>query len=180
MPQPIATQEQWSQVRDTAVACGSIKEAAAVHGISYNAAKQRARREKWPVARRLQKLIATREQAQQQLVTRNNATTSLSPHVTSTSDALVTLLSEHEHKTKLSLSKATMNMAQQAETAPLEQAPNLHKVAQTAGIVHQWKDRKDPGILNVAVLAGGKAAFQITQKPQVERVAKAEIMDSTE
>lgn len=41
-------------------------------------------------------------------------------------------------------------------------------------------NQEHSGILNVAVLAGGKAAFQITQKPQVERVAKAEIMDSTE
>ena len=88
------------------------------------------------------------------------------PPVTSTSDALVTLLAEDENKTRLSLSKASMNMAQQAETAPLRQAPDLHSVAKTAALVHRWEDRKDPGILNVKVLAMGKAAFQVVQQGQ--------------
>jgi hypothetical protein len=145
-------------VRDTAVACGSIKEAATVHGVSYGAAKERAHREQWPVARRLSKAVAAAKAAASQAVT---VTTGRVTSVTSTPDALVSIMAEHEQKTKLSLSKATMNMAQQAEEAPLEQAPHLHKVAQTAGIVHYWEGRKDPGILNVAVLAGGKAAFQV-------------------
>jgi hypothetical protein len=63
----------------------------------------------------------------------------------------------------------------------LDKAHCVHDVAKVAALVHQWdKEHPHPGILNVRVLAGGKAAFQITQKPQVERVAKAEIMDSTE
>jgi len=156
MPQPIATQDQWNQVRDTAVACGSIKEAAGVHGVSYQAAKQRAKREAWPVARRLHKaIVQARAAASRSLEAATGRVTS----VTSTPGALVSIMAEHEQKTKLSLSKASMNMAQQAEEAPLEQAPNLHKVAQTAGLVHHWEGRKDPGILNVAVLAGGKAMF---------------------
>ena len=163
MPRPIATQDQWNQVRDTAVACGSIKEAAAVHCLSYGAARERARREQWPVARRLNKAVTAAKAAASRAVT---ATTGRVTSVTSTSEALVNILSEQEHKTKLSLSKATMNMAQQAEEAPLEQAPNLHKVAQTAGIVHHWEGRKDPGILNVAVLAGGKAMFSYNPQPR--------------
>ncbi len=73
-------------------------------------------------------------------------------------------MAEHEQKTKLSLSKASMNMAQQAETAPLDKAHRVHDVYKTAAGVHRWDDRKDPGILNVAVLAGGKAAFQLLQQ----------------
>jgi molybdenum-dependent DNA-binding transcriptional regulator ModE len=108
MPQPIATQEQWNQVRDTAVACGSIKEGARVHGVSYQAAKQRAKREAWPVARRLNKaIVQARTAASRSLEAATGSVTS----VTSTPDALVSIMAEHEHKTKLSLSKASMNMA---------------------------------------------------------------------
>jgi molybdenum-dependent DNA-binding transcriptional regulator ModE len=161
MPQPIATQDQWNQVRDTAVACGSIKEAAAVHGVSYQAAKQRAKREAWPVARRLNRaIVQARLAASRSLEAATGRVTS----VTSTPDALVSIMAEHEQKTKLSLSKASMNMAQQAETAPLEQAPDVHSVAKTAAIVHRWGNEQGNSILNVRVLAMGKAAF--TYKPE--------------
>src|SRR5882724_6152636 len=107
MPQPIATQDQWNQVRDTAVACGSIKEAAGVHGVSYQAAKQRAKREAWPVARRLHKaIVQARAAASRSLEAATGRVTS----VTSTPGALVSIMAEHEQKTKLSLSKASMNM----------------------------------------------------------------------
>src|SRR5260370_38294239 len=102
MPQPIATQDQWNQVRDTAVACGSIKEAAAVHGVSYQAAKQRAKREAWPVARRLNKAkVQARAAASRSLEAATGCVTS----VTSTPNALVAILSERKDRTKLGLTK---------------------------------------------------------------------------
>ena len=60
-----------------------------------------------------------------------------------------------------------MNMAQQAETAPLEAAGRMHDVAKTAAIVHRW-DGNEQGnpILNVRVLALGKAAFQINTRQE--------------
>ena len=161
MPRPILPTDQWEQVRDTAVACGSIKRAAEQHNVSYAAARQRARRERWPVASRLNTAIVKAKQAAAGSI---EAATGHVTRVTSASDALVNIMAEHEQKTKLSLSKASMNMAQQAETAPLKAAGRVHEVAKTAALVHRWEDRKDPGILNVAVLAGGKAAFQLLQQ----------------
>jgi hypothetical protein len=76
-------------------------------------------------------------------------------------------MAEHEHKTKLSLSKASMKMAQEAETAPLEQAHDVHNVAKTAAIVHRWDgNQMGNSILNVRVLALGKAAFVVNREAQ--------------
>ena len=49
MGQPIRTAAEWAEVHATAVALGSIRAAAKAHGVSEDAAYQRARREKWLV-----------------------------------------------------------------------------------------------------------------------------------
>ena len=158
MPRPILPTDQWEQVRDTAVACGSIKRAAEQHNVSYAAARQRAKREQWPVATRLNTALVKAKQAATRSV---EAATGHVTSVTSASDALVNILAEDERETKLSLSRSARQLAAQGEIAPLDKAQRVHDVAKTAALVHRWEDRKDPGILNVRVLAGGKAAFQV-------------------
>lgn len=150
MPQLIVPTHQWEQVRDTAVACGSIKRAAEQHSVSYVAARQRARREQWPVARRLSKAIeVAKGAARKSIEAEQGRVTS----VTSASDALVNILAEDERETRLSLGRAARQMAQQTETARLTEAGKMHDVAKTAAIVHRWDQQQHPNILNVAVLA---------------------------
>ena len=145
-------------MRDTAVACGSIKRAAEQHGVSYVAARQRAKREQWPVATRLNTAIVKATQAATRSV---EAATGHVTRVTSASDALVNILAEDERETKLSLSRSARQLAAQGETASLDEAHRVHDVAKVAALVHQWdKEHPHPGILNVRVLAMGKAAFQ--------------------
>jgi hypothetical protein len=156
MPQPIVPTHVWEQVRDTAVVCGSIKRAAEQHSVSYVAARQRARREQWPVARRLNKAIElAKTAARKSTEAEQGRVTS----VTSTSDALVNILAEDEHQTKLSLSRSARQLAAQGETASLDKANRVHDVAKTAALVHRWNDRGDPGILNVAILTGEIPVF---------------------
>jgi molybdenum-dependent DNA-binding transcriptional regulator ModE len=150
MPQPIVPIHQWEQVRDTAVACGSIKRAAEQHGVSYVAARQRARREQWPVARRLSKAIeVAKGAARKSIEAQQGHVTS----VTSAADALVDILAEDERETRLSLSRSARQLAAQGETASLDEAHRVHDVAKTAALVHRWDRQQHPNILNVAVLA---------------------------
>ncbi len=116
MSQPILPTDQWERVRDTAVACGSIKRAAEQHSVSYVAARQRAKRERWPVATRLNTAIVKAKQAATRSI---EAATGHVTRVTSASDALVNILAEDEHETKLSLSRSARQLAVQGETASL-------------------------------------------------------------
>lgn len=55
--------DNWQAVQDTAVAIGSISDAARQHGVSIAAACQRAKRESWPVGRRPAKALAAAREA---------------------------------------------------------------------------------------------------------------------
>jgi hypothetical protein len=79
-------------------------------------------------------------------------------------DVLLTELREHDRQTKLSLARSASRMAKDAEQANLRDSGHVHEVAKTAAIVHRWNQPQDAGILNVKVLAGGKAAFQVNQR----------------
>jgi hypothetical protein len=150
MPQPIVPIHQWEQVRDTAVACGSIKRAAEQHSVSYVAARQRARREQWPVGRRLNTAIELAKTAARKSTEAEQGR--VTP-VTSASDALVNILAEDERETKLSISRSARQLAAQGETASLDEARRVHDVAKTAALVHRWDAQQHPNILNVAILA---------------------------
>ena len=66
MPAALLTPDQWQEVRATATATGSLKEAARLHGVSYPQTKVRAHRESWPTARRLNAAtIAAKNQARE-------------------------------------------------------------------------------------------------------------------
>lgn len=50
---PILTEQEWTDLRATSAALGSIKLACAHHGVPYEAAKKRAQREGWATPKRL-------------------------------------------------------------------------------------------------------------------------------
>src|SRR4029077_1534074 len=142
MPKPLNV--DWPAVRVLAVAVG-VREAARQMGISQDAVRQRSKREGWMAS---PKTVTQRALAK--------PVTSVSPSVLSPADALANLLQELERETKVSLASSAANMAKQGEKAPLKAAGNVHKVAQTAAIVHGWNDQANKGntLLNLAVLIG--------------------------
>ena len=58
MSVPILTREQWAAVRDTAIALDDLAAAADQYGIPRATVRQRAHRERWPVASRRADAIA--------------------------------------------------------------------------------------------------------------------------
>ena len=84
--------------------------------------------------------------------------------VTRPSDALADALREYEGETRVSFARASRNMAREAESAPLKQSHDALAAYKIAAGVHKWDQQQGSGILNVKVLAGGKAAFQVNEK----------------
>lgn len=115
-----ALSADWPEVKGTAIATGSLKQAAAHHGVSYDALKMRASREEWPVGRRVHKLAQDAKTIAREQIIRasGGAVTS----VTSTADALLSVLSDNKRRTKLAQSsylvKASEKLDQVAD--PLE------------------------------------------------------------
>ncbi len=59
-------------------------------------------------------------------------------------DILLNELREHERETRMSLAKAARRMAEEAETADLDNAKEVHDVAKVMAIVHR-QDQDKPG-----------------------------------
>lgn len=132
MPAQVA---DWSEVKATAIATGSLTEAAELHQVSYDAVKMRASREQWPVGRRVHKLAQQAQEAANTQIIRasKGAVTS----VTSAADAIAATLAEGAKQTKLGLTAYTARMAQQAATQGLlEEAPLYKAVADIHGKMH--------------------------------------------
>lgn len=149
MPPP--STDNWEAVKATAIALNSIKLAAEQHGVGYEAARQQASREKWPVGRRPAKAAKEAQQfAHAQLVKVSpRAVTS----VTSTADALSNVLAEDSRETRISLSKAARQLAKKGETADLSEAGDVLQVGKLAALTHEWQQ---PGgsslVINVALI----------------------------
>ena len=91
MPKPLNV--DWPAVRVLAVVVG-VREAARQTGISEDAVRQRSKRERW--------MTSPKAMAQRALA---KPVTKVSPDALSPADALVNVLSERKHRTKLGLSK---------------------------------------------------------------------------
>jgi len=139
-----AVTDDWPAVRDSAIALGSISEAARRHGVSIDAACQRAKRESWPVGRRPAKMLAqVREQVAQQVVQNGGVR-----NVRTTGEVILESLAESGKRSKLHLSryveKTSEHAAKVAENDPetaLAQASDVASVAKTAALVHGWGDK---------------------------------------
>lgn len=110
-----ALSADWPQVKGTAIATGSLKTAAEHHGVSYDALKMRASRESWPVGRRVHAMAqSAREAAHAQIVKVTGNVTS----VTSTADALQSVLSENKKRTKVAQSRYLARASEELDKTP--------------------------------------------------------------
>jgi hypothetical protein len=151
MPKPLNV--DWPAVRVLAVAVG-VREAARQMGISEDAVRQRSKREGWMAC---PKALAQRALAK--------PVTSVSPDALSPADALVNVFRERKRRTKLGLSKYAAEAAERAGESDGDLA--LSRNVRDVAAVHStlWpEDHNERGILNVNVLAGGRAAVQIVQQ----------------
>jgi hypothetical protein len=144
MPKPLNV--DWPAVRVLAVAVG-VREAARQMGISQDAVRQRSKREGWMASA---KAVAQRALAK--------PVTSVSPSALSPADALVNVLSERKHRTKLGLSKYAAEAAERAADSDgdLALSRNVRDVVVIGSTL--WpEDQYERGILNLNVLAGNVA-----------------------
>lgn len=85
--------------------------------------------------------------------------------VTKPVQVLLDELADNERETRLSLSRYAKRAAQDSEKATIRDAPLVHKVAQTAGIVHKWneKEQSSNAVVNIALLGVDPAAVQVSE-----------------
>jgi hypothetical protein len=142
----------WSGLKVAAIALQSVRQAAIYASSDLPADEQqrfvervnkRAYRERW-----LANVHAMSKP-------RDNGAMPLSKPVQTGSDALEIALQRDERETRASLSKYARKVSKTAAASPdIEQAPLVHKVAQTAGIVHKWDQKTGaPNVMvNIALL----------------------------
>ena len=117
----------WSQVRATASATGSLADAARLHGISTAAVKMRAMREKWNTPKRALAKVA---QAQAEAVTVCQPVTTVT---VTASDAIEKHMAEHRDTFRTNIATALSKAAKHA--ASLEPDQILDKSRKVADIV---------------------------------------------
>ena len=144
MPTPCTSSEGWEAVKATAIARGSLKEAAALHGLPYSAAKQRAWRERWPVGRRLAQAVLDAKEAEQRRLALLNPQSVT--HVTSSSEALIVGLANDRETSRAHLGQYSAKAAKAVALDPdplsvTRQARDISSIAASL-----WPERNDPGI----------------------------------
>lgn len=155
---PAAITTDWPAVKATAIARNSIKEAADLHGVTYESARVRACREEWPVGRRPAKMVQQAKDAEQaQLVKVSpQAVTS----VTSTADALATALADDSRATRAALAtaarKAGEAFARKDGEEVIELAKPFQQITSAAGMIGGWGDKgQDQGADMLILSIGG-------------------------
>lgn len=141
MPAPIKVDKD--QVRMLVLAVG-VREAARQMGLPETAVQQWSCRGKW-LAKTRPTPAALPLPASMQSVTTVRQTPA---------DALSAVLADDAKETRLSLSRSARNLAQQAETALLDQAGDVLSAAKVASVVHRWDaDKQGPAVaVNIAIL----------------------------
>jgi hypothetical protein len=80
-----------------------------------------------------------------------------SPEVMAASEVMAEILADDERETRLSLAKYARKCSKSAASSPdLDKARLVHKVAQTAGIVHRWADQSASVQFSLNVLNVGE------------------------
>jgi hypothetical protein len=132
MPKPLLI--DWSQVRATASATGSLADAARLHGISVASVKMRAMREKWNTPKRALAKVA---QAKAEAVTVCQPVTVVTP---TASEAIERHMAEHRDtfRTNIAtaLSKAAKHAANLDPAAILESSRKVADIAQAGSKIH--------------------------------------------
>ncbi len=153
MPPPVTA--DWSQVKATAIATGSLIDAADHHGLRYEAVKTRACREQWPVGRRVvRQLEEAKANADRQITLAGNASvTSVVTSVTSSSQAILQSLGEDRVATKMAASRASRRVFESLDklepSAILQDAGKLRDMATVAEKSQDWQSGQQQVTVNI-------------------------------
>lgn len=146
MPAPLVA--DWSQVQAVAIALGSLRAAADRCKVSYDAVKQRAKREQWPIGDRAE--VLRLEHTQAAIDSGSTAQSVVSPPVTVTAgQQIADHLRETGEKTRSALATALHRAAGAGAALPereaLAESQSLHNVAKAAALVHGWQQAGESG-----------------------------------
>lgn len=174
MPPPLIA--DWEPVKTTAISTGSLKIASERHNISYDAVRQQASREQWPVATRIKKNLAkAKAAAQAAIVIRQPDAVTV---VTNASDAMANQLADDSKATRIGFSKAARKVAEslpnKSETDLLNKdiaksAKHWAGVAATAQPGWEQEKKADGGLVSVALIR--------LELPAAEKVIQAHIVE---
>lgn len=166
---PPAATANWEDVKATAIATGSLIDAAEHHGLKYETVRSRASREEWPVGRRvMQQLKAAQDAAHTQVQRAGKASVvSVKTSATSATEAISSVLEEDGRETRLALSKVARRSAEHAKTMTgkelIATSDKLLNVGKLAALTHGWnKDDAGGSRINVNLLCQNVGNLQIT------------------
>jgi hypothetical protein len=172
-PTPI----NWEAVRALAMVVG-VREAARRMEISQEAAMKRCQREGWlstPEAKRANKLA---------IAERSGITAPACPQLSA--GALIQAeLAQLGSKTRISIARGIAKAGEHIETLPgaqiVEDANNIKSIAQTADLVHGWKENTAQVKIRLDVLSGAQEAqaveIEATSEPIVSSWEQTESVD---
>jgi hypothetical protein len=161
----------WEQIK-TAYAAGiGLRETARNMNIPAGTVLARAKREGWTQQIAAARLIECPELARE--IAKSDAINAVTPM-----QSAAVCIRERAQRHVDRMAGVTEKVLPHLEAMPpdsilhrIDQVEKLDRIARRNYGLDS--NQEHSGILNVAVLAGGKAAFQITQKPQVERVGQS-------
>lgn len=130
----------WIAVKATAISTGSLKRAAELHGVTHDAVRMRASREKWPVGQRVHaQLKEAQRVVQNQIMAASGGTVT---HVTSAADAAIKERAENGEATRDNLMRYARRTSEHVAQLPpelaLAEAANVKAVAGVAQIAGSW------------------------------------------
>jgi len=157
---PAAQSHDWSEVRATAIALGSIAKAARHHNVTYNAAKLRASREQWPVGFRPKKLAQKATEALKQHTQRANP----NADTVDTGSALESELKEGKSLYLQRMNSVVLKASKAAEELQPDQAlkmtRNIKELMDSGHKLHQIGESQNGGaVINLNILSMGAESF---------------------
>lgn len=157
MPRPI----NWEAVKALAAVVG-VREAARRMELSEDRVRQRSCREKWLDSPDARKAVQLAHNAR----TMEKSVTTLSPAALISSE-----IASLGSKTRLSLARGVSKAAEHVESLSgseiLEKSADVKAVAQTADLVHGWKDAAPQVKIRLDVLSGSNEAPAIEVEADV-------------
>lgn len=137
MPAPLNVDKE--QVRMLVLSIG-VREAARKLDIAEGTVQAWSARGNWLEATRPSPAILP------QPVSMRGATVATKP-----ADALAECLADDSRETRISLSRGARRMAQEVETAPLEQAGDAFQVGKLAALLHGWEQAGGGTSINILI-----------------------------
>lgn len=169
-PAPI----NWGEVRALAMVVG-VREAARRMGISEAATMQRSAREGW---------LATQEaRTVNKMAVAQRSSLTAAPCQQLSAGALISSeIIQLGQKTRLSLARGVSKAAETVETLSgseiLDKSGDVKAIAQTADLVHGWKDAAPSVKIRLDVLGGSVEAETVADVTEIESVSASVYDDS--